>query len=413
MEVDQQHEAAPLRLQGSPLLPTQAMIDEHEAQGHAVFRSWCAHCKESWGLSRRHEVVDHSKDELPTVCSDFYYMMDEPKEGENKPLPPPFLALYDRRTKCVAATSLKTKASTFGPNVRFFSRFLEGLGYPRFVNKSDVEAAMVALKKNAAQYAKLEAVPEESPVGDHQANGEIENVVMQVKRRQRAIRSSLEAKLGFALEDSDPVLAWAPTFAANQMNRFRVLEDGRTPDQRRTGKTWKKHGLLFGEQVLFKQAGTPGRKNDYEKRMNYGRYVGHHNRHGSILCLTPDGLKVGSSYSRLAEGTGMHQKWQTDGWKQLKGLPWDVLPRVRQGHAAVTEAGAEVAAEVATGGESAEVAPRVPTIPQTVAAEQKRRGTFPVQRRYVEKYGYTPLVLRKRQRHRWTLSFPKRLRTRS
>ena len=282
MEVEQ-HEAAPLRLQRNPELPTQAMINEHEAQGHAVYRSWCAHCKESWGMSRRHVAVDHSSDQLLTVCSDFYSMRDEPKEGEGKPMPPPFLAMYDRKTKCVAATALKTKAASFGPNIRFFSRFLDGLGYRRFVNKSDGEPALVALKKNAVQYAKLEAVLEESPVGDHQANGESENVVMQVKRRQRAIRSSLEAKHGFALDDSDPVLAWSPTFAADQMNRFRVLEDGRTPDQRRTGKTWKKHGLLFGEQILFKQAGTPGRKNDYEKRMNYGRYVGHHHRHGSVL----------------------------------------------------------------------------------------------------------------------------------
>ena len=156
-------------------------------------------------MSRRHVAVDHSSDQLPTVCSDFYFMRDEPKEGEGKPMPPPFLAMYDRKTKCVAATALKTKAASFGPNIRFFSRFLDGLGYRRFVNKSDGEPALVALKRTAVQYAKLEAVPEESPVGDHQANGEIENVVMQVKRRQRAIRSSLEAKLGFALDDSDPV----------------------------------------------------------------------------------------------------------------------------------------------------------------------------------------------------------------
>ena len=116
--------------------------------------------------------------------------------------------------------------------------------------------------------------------------------------------------------------------------------------------------------------------------MNYGRYVGHHNRHGSVLCLTADGLKVGSSYSRLPDGQGMQQKLQTEGWRQLKGLPWDVLPRVRQGHTAITEAGAKVT-------EVVDSAPKLPTIPQTVAAEQKKRGTFPVQKRYVEKYGFT------------------------
>ena len=60
------------------MLPTQAMIDEHEATGHAVFRAWCAHCKEAWGVGRRHLAVDHGEDELPVVCSDFYFMITVP-----------------------------------------------------------------------------------------------------------------------------------------------------------------------------------------------------------------------------------------------------------------------------------------------------------------------------------------------
>jgi hypothetical protein len=145
--------------------------------------------------------VDHSIDELLMASSDFYFMMDQPNEGDTRLSSPPCFATWHCKKKCVAAAAL-----------------------PRSVKKSDGKAATVASKKDAAQYAKLEAVPDSLPGGSHQANGEIENVVMQVERRQRALRSSLEAKLGFALEDEYPAVAWAPTFAANQM----ITEDGRS-----------------------------------------------------------------------------------------------------------------------------------------------------------------------------------------
>ena len=121
--------------------------------------------------------------------------------------------------------------------------------------------------------------------------------------------------------------------------------------------------------------------------MHYGRYVGHHNRHGSVLVLTPEGVKVGSSYLRLADGKDEKMAWQTEGWKELKGLPWDVVPRQRSGHKnAVAEAAPEAPAPLA-----AEVAaePRQP-LPAAVPEPKKKRGNMPVQRRYLEKYGYTP-----------------------
>ena len=172
-------------------------------------------------------------------------MQDEPKEGENKSSPPPFLAVRDRWTKCGYAMALASKVASNPTTIRGLGQFLQGLGYHRICNKSDGEAAIVALKKSAAEYAKVDAQPEESPVGDHEANCEIESFIRDIKRRQRAVRSLLEARLGFALEDDDPALAWTPLFCSNQMNRFKVLEDGRTADQRRTGKTWKNFSLQF------------------------------------------------------------------------------------------------------------------------------------------------------------------------
>ena len=192
-----------VKMQRIPEVATQTMIDEHEATGHAIFRSWCAHCRAAYGLTHRHLRQDHAGELWPTVSSDFYYMQDEPKEGEIKPQPPPFLAVRDRWTKCGYAMALPSKVSSNPTTIRGFGQFLQGLGYLRICNKSDGEYAIVALKKAAAEYAKVDAQPEESPVGDHEANGEVESFVRDIKRRQRAVRSTLGTRLGFAGLDLD------------------------------------------------------------------------------------------------------------------------------------------------------------------------------------------------------------------
>ena len=168
-----------------------------------------------------------------------------------------------------------------------------------------------------------------------------------------------------------------------QLSRFKILEDGRDPDQRRTGKTWKKFGLIFGEQFLYKSAGTKGRRNDAEQRMHYGRYIGHHNRHGSVMVLTPTGVKIGSSYTRLQDGREDKQAGQTEGWKELRGLPWDVTPRNRSGHMSATAFNAGEPASVESGDTAS------PLLPPTPVQPIPPRGTFPVQKKYVEKYGST------------------------
>jgi hypothetical protein len=177
-------EAQRTLMKKSPLPPTEKMREEHEASGHAVFRDWCPHCVAAWGLADKHVSKNHEEEEVPTISSDFYFLGEDDEDAM------PFLAVCDRRTKCVSATALPNKSAKTASSIRFFGNFLKSLGYQKVINKSDGEPAMVALKAAAAKYADIDAVPKESPVGDHQANGEIENFIKEIKRRQRANRSS-------------------------------------------------------------------------------------------------------------------------------------------------------------------------------------------------------------------------------
>ena len=94
-----------------------------------------------------------------------------------------------------------------------------------------------------------------SPEGDHQANGLAEVGVREIKAQTRILRSELEQRLGSRTDEKDPLMSWMPRHAANCMSRYKIMDDGRTPDQRRCGKTWKRPVVEFGESVHFRPVG--------------------------------------------------------------------------------------------------------------------------------------------------------------
>ena len=76
---------------------------------------------------------------------------------------------------------------------------------------------------------------------------------------------------------------------------------------------------------MFRFVKTGGRKDDGEARSIRGVYVGHHERTGASLFLTPEGM---------IRGTGVHKILEVDRWndtflKTVKGLPWKPKTDVR------------------------------------------------------------------------------------
>ena len=189
------------------------------------------------------------------------------------------------------------------------------------------------------------------PVGEHQANGMVENAIREIRRHTRVLRSALEEAIGKELENGDPVLAWLPRQAADLMSRYKRGPDGRTPEQRRSGKAWRKPAIAaaFGERLYFREVGEGVRV------LKVGRYIGHHGRTGALLVMTEDGVKKGTGVRRLGE----HDRWSPDGWERLKGLPWahDAERPVRPGESLI-EDGRLVVPPAETGPRAAPVVQR-------------------------------------------------------
>ena len=89
--------------------PSKQMREEHEAQNHAVYRSWCQICVESRGLGTQHrkkkqkEAIEDK--EGPKTFSDYYFMSTDEQSM-------PMLALKFSRSKRLAATAIPSKGLT-------------------------------------------------------------------------------------------------------------------------------------------------------------------------------------------------------------------------------------------------------------------------------------------------------------
>lgn len=201
-------------------------------------------------------------------------------------------------------------------------------GTQRVCQQKYGERSLVALKTKAAQDIGVAAIPEESPVGDSQANGEIESAVKEVKGQIRAVKSQLEENLGFAIDVKHPIFSWLPTYAVDMISRHRIEPDGRTAEKRRTGKNGRRPAFQFGESIFVKVTMSKTEtkcRGSYEMVMNEGRYIGHHGRTGALLTMTLEGILRGAGARRRP----VEERWQKTGQDELKGYPWDVQPRER------------------------------------------------------------------------------------
>ena len=100
-------------------------------------------CESERNRSQGNKELAKQEQYGPRIYSDFFYMC---VEGVSTPMH----ALTFTRSGRMAATALEQKGLTqYG--VKFFPTFIQQTGVRRFINKSDGEPAMKALKDAAAK----------------------------------------------------------------------------------------------------------------------------------------------------------------------------------------------------------------------------------------------------------------------
>ena len=165
--------------------------------------------------------------------------------------------------------------------------------------------------------------------------------VREIKAQMRILRSQLEQRLGNWIDEKDPLMSWIPRHAAICVSRYKLTDDGRTPDQRRCGKTWKRPVVEFGESVHFRPVGENNAMRGGDQRMLRGvcgtsreiwcRDFSHAGRceEGNENCENVGAREMGSRvqcnvyWNSLAVEAGINGIWR-DLWylrqRQIKAL---------------------------------------------------------------------------------------------
>ena len=218
------------------LEPSARHIAEHKLTGHAVYRSWCRHCVASKG--RAHAHSSREEGELPEIGIDCGFFDRDTEDV----LPILCVKCRNSSTGCMGATVVDRKgASDYASS--FLTAFIMSLGFKRILVRSDNEQSLLSLiERVTSNLTGVELVLMTSPEGDHQANGLAEVGVREIKAEQL---------LGSRIDEKDPLMSWIPRHAANCVSRYRIMDDGRTHDQRRCGRNWKRPVMEFGESVHF------------------------------------------------------------------------------------------------------------------------------------------------------------------
>ena len=140
-------------------------------------------------------------------------------------------------TGCVGATVVDKKGTSDYAS-SFLTAFIKSLGFKRILVRSDNEGSLLRLiERVTCNLTGVELVLMTSPEGDHQANGLAEVGVREIKAHTRILRSELEQRLGSRIGEKDPLMSWILRHASNCVSRYRIVDDERTPEQRRCGKT--------------------------------------------------------------------------------------------------------------------------------------------------------------------------------
>ena len=342
---DFEQEVRAPRLMKSPAAPTRAEREEHEVT-HMPYRTWCPHCVRGRGNNQPHvrqEAKDPNKVAVPTVALDYGFMRT--KQGRRTDAErcmlgeehmSPMLVLKESRHGLVKAMVVPAKGNAHTWIAKRCYQWIEGLGYPKVIIKSDNEPSIVALVKDimacraehrttevqdeAEEQTIMDMIPENSEVGESQSNGMVERAVGSIEGMVRTLKSALEDRIGEKIAPTSNALKWLVEHAAYIYNRHKVGPDGKTPYERWKSKQARRPLCEFGEKVLYLPL-KGARNGKLEAKFEYGMFVGVLERSGEAVISTRTGCIKARTVKRLVEDS----RWKADFVQNMIGTHWAPL----------------------------------------------------------------------------------------
>ena len=126
-----------------------------------------------------------------------------------------------------------------------------GMNEIRIILKSDQEPAMTSVQAAVQEIRPKEVMPVNSPVGESECNGRVENAIRRIQEKTRALRHALEHGIKEKTQEDAPIMAWLVRWSAELLSKYSVGDDGKSPYERMRGSQCRTPLVPFGEAVVY------------------------------------------------------------------------------------------------------------------------------------------------------------------
>ena len=179
----------------APEKPTKEEWLQHQAT-HTPFAPWCKHCVAARATRHRHPakgrrtaVVKDTEDsdgKPAKISIDYMYFHDRAGQVAGNAYNPPQLVMVDHKSGRVWAYRVPNKGIMEGASwlPKRIVQDLDNCGYHevKIQLKSDQEPAIVNLQ-SAIHEIRPHTIPTNSPVGESESNGRVENTIRRVQEK--------------------------------------------------------------------------------------------------------------------------------------------------------------------------------------------------------------------------------------
>ncbi len=363
-----EEDVVPPRVHIDPGQPTEKDVEEHRDAAHLPYRNWCPECVAGRGTGEQHrKSPEESK--VPTIAFDYLIINRAGKvvargaeDGEEIALK--VLIVKDSKSKAVFAHGVRVKGpGDDGYPIRCLAGDIKWLGYSIVRLKSDNEAAILKLLKDALTAVRIEVAEDEEeektiqeehpPAFDHASNGLAENAVKAIEGLMRTLKMDLENRMGYTVPNEHPLMHWLVEHVAWALTTRLRGQDGLSAYQRSRGKTYGKRLVRFGEKVLYKLPadGPRAPADKLQPRWKYGYVLGYSRSSNEYRLITDEGKYA---MARSVQRVPADQRWVPAALQAVKATPQDTAA-----HAAPGPIFVEKAPEDGPATKKARVPPRV------------------------------------------------------
>ena len=313
--------------------PTKEECLRHQAT-HTPFAPWCKHFLAARTTSYKHAAKGRravvARDaggmggKLAKVSIDYIYLHERAGTNKETRYNPPQHVMVDHGSGRVWAYRVPNKGIMDGASwlPKRIVQDPDNCGYidVRIQHKSDQELAIVNMQI-AIQNLRPQTVPTNSPVGESESNGRVENAIRRVKEKVRILRHQLECGLQRKVQDDAPIMSWLMRWAGEVISKYSTGDDRKIAYERIRGELCVVPVMPFGDIVMY----LPLRRTKHNKgeaTRQMGVWLGTVERAEETFIGITRGIIKCRSVNRLPED----ERWSCKCVTEMQGVPWEFVP---------------------------------------------------------------------------------------